>query len=263
MAILLIALSLIDAESKLKGVPDWEVPIPLMWAVDNFGNQKRPEVFVVNLKPIWRVAQLTSANKESIKPIDESNLELWRYLTQTAKIENITPRKAVPITAKSHDYYYSGSYNDQAMCTHAPWYLTVQQHWPEYFGSEPVLFYEVIRTPTMQKPYYEAIVCTMPNIRCKEKTIEALQEQLLQQYSQYLAKMLQDEENFPARQPSMRPNHEWLNGSFIAWLIGVTSEEKKPDAIQKDVVVEQPRSKKLSPAWNNCEGFAFGIEFVF
>lgn len=227
MAILLMALSLFASESKSKQALDWEIPIPLTWDVTMHGNEKRPEGVVVYLKPTWKVGQETLAKIDSLKESGESNLEQWRNLMQTAKSENITPRKAIPISAKSHDYYYSGSYNDQSMCTHAPWYLTVQQHWPDYFGSEPVLFYDVVRTPTMQKPYYEAIVCSMPNIRCKAKTMEALQEQLLQQYSQYLAKLLEDEEDFPARQPSMRPNHEWLNGSFIAWLIGQSSVSDK------------------------------------
>jgi len=85
--------------------------------------------------------------------------------------------------------------------------------------TENYLIYDLEKSPTFNSPYYEAYVYCMPNIRCKAKTIEALEMQLLQKYSQYLAMLLQSEEDYPAREPKMRRELDGLNVPFIAWLI--------------------------------------------
>ncbi len=65
----------------------------------------------------------------------------------------------------------------------------------------------------------------MPNIRCKEKTKEELEQQLLKEYASYLSELL----------------------------------------MRKEVIAEPLRSNKVPPAWRyyNWEGFSFGADFVF
>ncbi|MFT3880819.1 MAG: hypothetical protein QM703_14305 [Gemmatales bacterium] len=259
MAILLMALSLIAAESKSKGSPVWEVPIPLMWGED----EKQSEVFVVNLKPTWKVSQVVSVNNQSLKPSKESNLEQWRNLVQKMSVEDVVPRQAIP---RIKEYGHIGiRYVKGLTSGHRPWCLGINEL---SFDRPPIaesyLIYDLVKSPTVTNPYYEGFVCCIPTIRCKAKTIELLQEQLLQQYSQYLAKMLQDEEDFPHRQMDIRPEQQGLNGAFIAWFVGATSEEKQLDRTQKEKVTkERPNSNQLLPAWYNWEGYAFGIDFVF
>ena len=84
--------------------------------------------------------------------------------------------------------------------------------------------YDLVKSPTYNNAYYEAYVCCMPNIRCRAKTIESLHEQLLQQYSQYLAKMLQDEEDFPSKRQEIRHEYQGLNGATIARPVEKNSE---------------------------------------
>jgi hypothetical protein len=212
--------------------PDCKNPVSsLMTSPRPNGIELRVASF--NMKPEWKAVASTDGHTKSTHLGDETNLEQWRNSVQTVKIEDLAPRKAMPITAYSRvSLYHRFTY--QAMFIHAPWYLTVQQHWPDCFGTEPVLYYDLVKSPTLQKPYYEAVVCPMPNIRCRAKTIELLQEQLLKQYSEYLAKMLQDEEDFPTRQQEIRPGDNGLNGTFIAWIIGATHQqnEKKPEIIR-------------------------------
>lgn len=230
MLTVLMALAMAVLDKPTNRSESYEVPIPLMW------DDRQPEVFVVNLKPTWKVGQVTSASNDSLNQSDESNLEHWRNQFELKNdVDELAPHTAIEKDKPCSGIVVSARIVSEAdiLNYHSPWQLAIQRNWPAFFRNN-VLVYELTKVPTSQKPYYEAFVCCMPNIRCKAKTIEALQEQLLHQYSEYLAKMLQDEEDFPTRQPNIRSNHEWLNGSFIAWLIGATNErdKKKPEITQ-------------------------------
>jgi len=212
--------------------PECKNPVsPLMVSPRPNGIELRVTSF--NMKPEWKAVASIDGHTKSTLSGDETNLEQWRNQIETVKIEDLAPRKAMPITSNSRISRHL-RFTDRPICIHAPWYLTVQQHWPDCFGTEPVLCYELVKSPTLQKPYYEAVVFSMPNIRCRAKTIELLQEQLLQHYSEYLSKILQDEEDFPTKQQDIRPGQNGLNGSFIAWLIGATHGrvEKNSELIQ-------------------------------
>ena len=163
-----------------------------------------------NMKPEWKAVVSTDGHTKSTLPGDETNLEQWQNLQQAINVDALIPRKAIPISARSHDYYYSGSYTGQEMCTHAPWYLAIQRHWPNYFGSKPILFYDLVKSPTSRKPYYEAFVCCMPNIRCKAKTIELLEEQLLQHYASYLETLLEESIPEPGRKSEVIFGESWI-----------------------------------------------------
>ncbi len=185
-----------------------------------------------NMKPEWKAVASTDGHAKSTLPGDETNLELWRNSVQTVKIEDITPLQAIPIP---EDDGSLGIRRVRGLANgHRPWYLAINEPCLNRSFKERVLMYDLVKSPTFNSPYYEAYVCCMPNIRCKAKSIESLQEQLLQQYSQYLAKMLQDEEDFPSKRQDIRPEYQGLNGATIAWPIGATNGriEKKPEVIQ-------------------------------
>lgn len=256
MLMLLMALSLVSADIAAKR-PDcypasYRVKSPAELGIFKTGGVE------VSLIPNWQSTQIAVQNSNSFTSSNASNLEQWRNLSQAVNVEDLAPRFAVQMSGPPGDWRRGyefcerntpnnsvnaliGFTNLKAATSldgriylsdsHYPWHIALQQKLPEQY-SKHVLVYELVKTPTSQKPYYEAFACSMPNIRCRAKTIESLKEQLLQQYSQYLVKMLQDEEDFPHQQQKIRPEQQGLNGAFIAWLIGATPEEKKPEITQ-------------------------------
>ncbi len=207
MFTVLMALAMAVLDKPTKRAESHEAPIPLMW--DEFGNARQPEVVVVNLKPTWKIGQVTSANNDSLSQSNESNLEQLHNQMETVKIEDLAPKLAIQNNNKEHSgpqyrIRYGMKIETAKSNYHCPWHLAIQSSWPGYSYVAKILQYDLVKSPTIEKPYYEAFVCSMPNIRCKAKTIEALQEQLLHQYSEYLAKMLQDEEDFPNNHHDIR-----------------------------------------------------------
>jgi len=230
MLTVLMALAMITNKLHLETGQACDLPIPLK--LDHFRNGLRIEVFVLNLRPSWKIDQITTHSNIAPCSSNESNLEQWRNLVQTIKVEDVAPRQAIPIPKDDGSL---GIRRVRGLVNgHHPWYLAINEPCLDRSFKECVLMYDLVKSPTFNSPYYEAFVCCMPNIRCRAKTIEALQEQLLQQYSQYLAKMLQDEVDFPSKQQEIRPGQNGLDGAFIAWLIGATYErgEKKPEITQ-------------------------------
>jgi hypothetical protein len=75
---------------------------------------------------------------------------------------------------------------------HHPWHLAIQRHWPEYFGTDSALSYTLLKTPNLHQPYFEAVVTLIPSIRCRGKTLEQVQKQLLQLYSSYLENLIEE-----------------------------------------------------------------------
>ena len=168
--------------------------------------------FPYTLNPQWQVARITSRTDSNSIQAGESNLEQWRNAFELVNIEELTPHTAIKKHNPDSDYGVGTSIGSAADLpnSHCPWHLAMQRYWPGYFQNN-VLVYEITKTPTGQKPYYEAFVCCMPNIRCKAKTIELLEEQLLQHYASYLETLM--EQSIPE---SGRKNEVIFGESWIA-----------------------------------------------
>lgn len=154
---------------------------------ESLGLSKSTNHVIVDMKPCLKVARCDSSECKLNKS-DESNLEQWRSQTQIVKIEDLAPQLAVE-KVKQRDGLFGFEIEQ---CSHCPWHLDIQLSYPDNPLVSNVLLYEITKSPTLQNPNYEAIVCAMPNIRCKAKSVELLQEQLLKQYADYLGTLLED-----------------------------------------------------------------------
>jgi hypothetical protein len=147
-----------------------------------------------NLKPQWQAVASTDGHARSTLAGDETNLEQWRnHLELKTDVDEMVPHTAIEKHNPNSSLTVASSVGSAADLpnSHCPWHLAMQRYWPAFFRNN-VLVYELTKVPTSPRPYYEAIVCSMPNIRCRAKTIEALQEQLLKQYASYLETLLED-----------------------------------------------------------------------
>lgn len=248
MLTLLIAMVFQSEPLSKLGAPVYEVPIPLMWGLDDVPVEKP-----FTLSPRWQVEGCKQNDNDSAYST-ESNYEQWQKLTLSVKIEEIAPRIAIQKStlsiAKERDILWRKKMMEMSVLplsmpvyqiavsddmrtrivayvtpdlSHCPWHLGIQRDWPGYFSNRNILVYDVIKTPSTRNPYYEAIVCSMPNIRCKAKTIELLEQQLLQQYASYLLNLMETENG-----STVQPNNQSLDGSFIAFLVfGPTIEKPR------------------------------------
>ena len=205
---------------------------PLRWNDVNeftYGHGQIAPRTVVNWNPVWIILEKNLLKKEPEYGVNQgspSNLEHWRNLSQKMSVEDIVPRQAIP-RIKEHSQI-SISRIIGLTSGHRPWCMEINElSLDRPTVMENYLIYDLVKSPTFNSPYYEAYVCCMPNIRCKAKTIEALEMQLLHEYSKYLAMLLQNEEDYPTREPKMRRDLDGLNGPFIAWLIGQLNNADK------------------------------------
>lgn len=213
----------------------------------------RPVEKPFTLSPRWQVEGCKQNDNDSAYST-ESNYEQWQKLTLAVKIDEIAPRiaiqkstlsiakerdniwrqkmmemNALPLSMPVYQITVSDDMRTRIVSyvtpelSHCPWHLGIQRDWPGYFSNRNILVYDVIKTPSTRNPYYEAIVCSMPNIRCKAKTIELLEQQLLQQYASYLLNLMETENG-----STFQPNNQSLDGSFIAFLVfGPTIEKPR------------------------------------
>lgn len=184
---LLIAFQRGGSTSQLAS-PVYEVP-SLTWSRETdiivSDHQCPSRRIVPGWKSAWIDLEHNLLKDQSHYEYLESNLEQWEHLAQTVKIEELPPQQAIE-KRKEEGIIVSCVYDSDPMTPHCPWHPGIQQPWPKFLGIGSYLHYELVNTPSTQKPYYEAVVCSMPTLRCKAKTIELLQKQLLQQYANYL-----------------------------------------------------------------------------
>jgi len=89
----------------------------------------------------------------------------------------------------------------------------MQIHCPHLFVKESVLYYDITRTPSSESPYYEALVSSMPNIKCQGQNKEDLEQQLLKEYANYLSELVTKKEVVIER-PRITPPL-WFNEGYI------------------------------------------------
>lgn len=121
-------------------------------------------------------------------PIAESNRTSWQRLKNEELERDQIPTKATqPIISRGR------SFIDRY---HRPWHTAFRSLWHDFELISKVVLYEVSHMPTLREPYYEGFVTPMPNICCRAKSLEQLQDQLLKQYAQYL-RILSEYSNSP------------------------------------------------------------------
>lgn len=152
----------------------------------------------LSLKPRWQISTQAGSKIEQPVGIEITNLEGWKGQLQDVKVDELAPRCALPELSKQMRSGSSG-FCDFRLDEHRPWHLAIQRQFPNYFGTETVLYYKLIKKPTESKPYFEAVVCAMPNIRCRGKTLEQVKENLLKQYTFYLATLIDEQDDFEDR----------------------------------------------------------------
>lgn len=141
------------------------------------------------LKTKWQFNSQSNPIEERDVVQAETNLDTWRSQRLAHQINELSPK--IAIDSERLGYRFRGGFRDM-LYTHYPWHLAIQHHWPDYFGKDPVLTYRLLKLPTTRQPYYEAAVTAVPSIRCRGKTLEEVQKQLLQLYASYLENLMEE-----------------------------------------------------------------------
>ncbi|HQR07560.1 MAG TPA: hypothetical protein PLN21_12100 [Gemmatales bacterium] len=141
------------------------------------------------LKPHWQINSQSNPNEKQAVVSSETNLEAWKSQVHAPHVYEMAPTIAIQYTRPNR---FGSSGFVEPISIHHPWHLAIQRHWPDYFGTETALSYHLLKMPTTHQPYYEAVVSAVPSIRCRGKTLEQVQKQLLQQYASYLENMMEE-----------------------------------------------------------------------
>lgn len=167
----------------------------------------------------WRSVESSKREEPAEILAPETNLEHWRSLLVTKQSVALMPTVALDHSMKEEGVVVFIRLRPSRILfgyDHRPWHVVIQSKYPELYHHNTILYYDLTKSPTTQKPYFEAVVCAMPNIRCKAKTLELLHQELLQRYASYLETLMEEESDSPPRLP---PGSSTIDHSFIAFML--------------------------------------------
>ncbi|MBL8822955.1 MAG: hypothetical protein JNJ77_10240 [Planctomycetia bacterium] len=164
--------------------------------------------------PEWQVTTL--AKKEFLVG-ESTNFENWHKREQVSHHLELTP-------VEKPDNYIRARNSMKLIVDcldkeHRPWQLAYQRVFTLFESCiGKFLYYEIIKNPSTERPYYVAFVRSMPNIRCKATTIAELEQQLVQKYKEYLLRLVEESDLIKMELDEAEPDWDLppIHKGFIA-----------------------------------------------